>query len=116
MIESVEPPGSHKSAYVVCCDILRRSYIPPLMDSCQDIAIIFKCPKTLILEHPKRQVQLLQESQLCANSFHSVSEKHTIYTEILQAKIDALMLEDDAYLWILARLGNKRLRARPLLY
>jgi hypothetical protein len=95
--------------------LLRRRYVPPLMDTVQDAAIIFQCklnsasvawPKSFLNE---KQLRYLEDCcHLAADSLSCEAQNMTLYPEIIQAKLDALNFDEDGFSWI-----NSRLRMIP---
>merc|ERR1719375_359204 len=84
--------------------ILRRQYLPPLMDAAQDFALIFKCPLDLINDGKIDDAELMLECNLAVDSFSPMSQDFNVYRELVQAKLDALLFDEDAYRWIHSRL------------
>eukprot|EP00916_Digyalum_oweni_P015883 GHVL01026058.1.p1 GENE.GHVL01026058.1~~GHVL01026058.1.p1 ORF type:complete len:864 (+),score=79.95 GHVL01026058.1:171-2762(+) len=113
MVESIEGDTGGK---IMCCILLRRSYIPPLLDTCQDFALIFRINKSLVDEDPNKMKELLIDCHLAADSFHSTAEKHKVYLDIVQAKLNALLFTDEACRWLETRYSRAHQRIRPSIY
>eukprot|EP00923_Selenidium_pygospionis_P043416 GHVN01074943.1.p1 GENE.GHVN01074943.1~~GHVN01074943.1.p1 ORF type:complete len:251 (+),score=12.45 GHVN01074943.1:603-1355(+) len=58
------------------CMILRRMYLPPLMDSCQDFIIIFRIRTEDMKFNRVSENDLLRESELAADSFTPICQNH----------------------------------------
>mmetsp|Transcript_82799 Transcript_82799/g.146288 ORF Transcript_82799/g.146288 Transcript_82799/m.146288 type:complete len:938 (-) Transcript_82799:39-2852(-) len=84
--------------------LLRRTYLPPLMDHVQDFALTLKTPRNAA-EKEKVKVEMLhREFYLAADTF--CTDVHpNIYKDLLQVKLDALLFNEDAYHWIEQQLG-----------
>eukprot|EP00922_Rhytidocystis_sp_ex-Travisia-forbesii_P003954 GHVS01005728.1.p1 GENE.GHVS01005728.1~~GHVS01005728.1.p1 ORF type:complete len:692 (+),score=87.99 GHVS01005728.1:112-2076(+) len=97
--------------YTVVCIILRRQYIPPLLDTCQDIAVVYK----MSLEDQKAwemtDGDFLREAYLAADSVAPISQDHVWYKDMVQAKLDALLFPDDGYRWI-----RRKLKVTPSIF
>ncbi|CAJ1380515.1 unnamed protein product [Effrenium voratum] len=76
--------------------VLRRMYLPPLLDTVQDFILALKCPA------PAPQDRLLQEIEFIADSF-SPPQNPSLNPDIIQAKLDSLIFDDEAYTWIYNR-------------
>jgi hypothetical protein len=86
----------------VVCIILRRSFIPPLCDTSQDIAVLMRCAASRGMNYDTHEV-LLDECRLIADSLTpmgDVSEVGQLYTTMMRARLDALQYNEDAYQWI----------------
>ncbi|KAF4712490.1 hypothetical protein FOZ62_029802 [Perkinsus olseni] len=90
------------------CVLLRRKYTPPLMDNRQDIIVTVHCPMKIMGKGRFTDEELLTECHIIADSITSMNEKSTVYCDMLQAKVDALMFNSEAYKWL-----NSRLDMRP---
>ncbi|KAF4687765.1 hypothetical protein FOZ60_003548 [Perkinsus olseni] len=90
------------------CVLLRRKYTPPLMDNRQDIIVTVHCPMKIMGKGRFTDDELLTECHIIADSITSMNEKSTVYCDMLQAKVDALMFNSEAYKWL-----NSRLDVRP---
>jgi len=90
--------------------LLRRQYVPPLMDAVQDFAIILKCPASAMSERHTREFQedFIHEAELMADSLNPRAQNQGIYAHMVQGKLDALLYDEEAYSWI-----RSRLKLRP---
>eukprot|EP00923_Selenidium_pygospionis_P043428 GHVN01074957.1.p1 GENE.GHVN01074957.1~~GHVN01074957.1.p1 ORF type:complete len:607 (+),score=64.66 GHVN01074957.1:209-2029(+) len=86
------------------CMILRRMYLPPLMDSCQDFIIIFRIRTEDMKFNRVSENDLLRESELAADSFTPICQNHVWYKELVQAKLDALPYDEATYHWFSTRM------------
>jgi len=89
--------------YALACILLRREYIPPLCDTTQDIAIMLRCPADGI-NHQTCEA-LLDECRFIADTVSPVSSTQDVYRDIIQARLDALQLNEEAYTWMEGHLG-----------
>mmetsp|Transcript_69880 Transcript_69880/g.138288 ORF Transcript_69880/g.138288 Transcript_69880/m.138288 type:complete len:913 (+) Transcript_69880:141-2879(+) len=89
--------------------LLRRQYVPPLMDAVQDFAIILKCPASAISETNTREFQedFILEAERMADSLNPRAQNQSIYAHMVQGKLDALLYDEEAYSWIRSRLKLK---------
>mmetsp|Transcript_12311 Transcript_12311/g.28837 ORF Transcript_12311/g.28837 Transcript_12311/m.28837 type:complete len:882 (-) Transcript_12311:53-2698(-) len=90
--------------------LLRRQYVPPLMDTAQDIAITFKCPASLVDNTQEGKIKdemLLHQCRLAADTFGPLCNNQSLYQQVIQAKLDALQFDEEAYGWIQQRLMMK---------
>ncbi|KAF4728084.1 hypothetical protein FOZ63_018621, partial [Perkinsus olseni] len=106
------------------CVLLRRKYTPPLMDNRQDIIVTVHCPMKIMGKGRFTDEELLTECHIIADSITSMIEVPQCknftrgvnvfgrvvrqYCDMLQAKVDALMFNSEAYKWL-----NSRLDVRP---
>ena len=82
--------------------LLRRSYIPPLIDSFQDIAIILTGPKNKSIRHQESpnyeefhdSCHTTQLAHFIANNFHPVVQQTQIYEIFIAKKVNALLLSE----------------------
>jgi len=91
---------SRHSCFV--CVILRRMFIPPLCDLAQDIAVLIRCPASPNMSFETHEV-LLDECRYIADSIaplSTISSKSQLYTPLMQARLDALQFNEDAYCWL----------------
>lgn len=96
--------------FVTVVILLRRQYMPPMVDSAQDFAIIFKCPNAAFVDEGSLEEQefaLLYECRIAADTFGPLVQNMTLYLDLIQAKLDALLFDEEAYSWILSRLKLK---------
>jgi len=92
--------------FAFVCILLRRMYIPPLCDLAQDLAVLLRCPAKGMTHHTCEV--LLEECRLVADSLApmtEVKEPLHIYREIIQARLDALHFNEDAYCWLEGYMG-----------
>lgn len=86
--------------------VLRRQYMPPLLDTVQDFALAIKFPTE---EDPNSQKLKVMSSQrelyMIADSFGPTHCHPSIYTDLAQAKLDSLLFDEDGYEWISGNLG-----------
>lgn len=94
--------------YVYMVILLRRTYVPPLMDTVQDCAILLRCPTKLMTipdgEGSIKREDLLHAGHLAADTFGPETQSMTLYQDIIQTKLDALLFDEEAYGWIKSRL------------
>jgi len=90
--------------------MLRRQYLPPLVDSVQDFAVILKCPASAMAEGRTKgfQEDLIHEAHIMADSLSPRAQSAGLYPDVIQAKLDALLYDEEAYGWI-----RSRLKLRP---
>jgi len=83
---------------------LRRSNLPPMLDSVQDVFINLECPRHVLDEGLLTEEQLLHYARIVANSVaptvFDCTLHQTIYRDLVQAKIDALLFTEDALSWM----------------
>ncbi|OEH79007.1 arm repeat-containing protein [Cyclospora cayetanensis] len=99
--------------------VFRRMYTPPIMDMCQDMILTYKVchddQKALFArflaafffgslsfssESKLSDWDLLREAELVADSISPEAAKSSCIKEVLQAKLDALILNDEHYTWL----------------
>eukprot|EP00928_Gymnodinium_smaydae_P081060 TRINITY_DN64637_c0_g1_i1.p1 TRINITY_DN64637_c0_g1~~TRINITY_DN64637_c0_g1_i1.p1 ORF type:complete len:885 (-),score=115.90 TRINITY_DN64637_c0_g1_i1:122-2776(-) len=104
----------HRSAAV----LLRRQYVPPLLDCSQDIAITIKhispyddantWSKFMTGEPTRYEEALLAEAKYMADTcgplVPSCVNYQTLYRDMIQAKLDALLFSEDAMRWLASTL------------
>jgi len=99
--------NSETSAIVAI--FVRRQYVPPLLDAAQDLAVILTCPVHILLEGIMTEHELLVEARNCADSIapqvRDCTQHQTLYREMIQAKLDALLYNEDALSWMDSSLG-----------
>lgn len=78
--------------------VLRRQYVPPLMDVVQDFILAMKCPSKSVSAQMVQE-KLLNEVAFIADSF-SPAPHPNLNADIVQAKLDALHYDSEAYAWI----------------
>mmetsp|Transcript_15049 Transcript_15049/g.33123 ORF Transcript_15049/g.33123 Transcript_15049/m.33123 type:complete len:869 (+) Transcript_15049:146-2752(+) len=90
--------------------LLRRGFVPPLMDAMQDMAITLRCPAALI-GTVFTEARLLEELRLVADSVSPLVRDctcgQTLYGDIIQAKLDALLFSEDSLRWFDKFLGRR---------
>lgn len=79
--------------------VLRRSYIPPLMEMYQDISVISRCELSEldeeIKENDKRSLGfLLEVHQVSVDSMHSSKKTNSIYRDIIEERANALLIDE----------------------
>eukprot|EP00440_Ansanella_granifera_P074019 gb/GFBE01080323.1/.p1 GENE.gb/GFBE01080323.1/~~gb/GFBE01080323.1/.p1 ORF type:complete len:934 (+),score=199.60 gb/GFBE01080323.1/:1-2802(+) len=84
--------------------LLRRQYVPPMLDTVQDFVLSIKCPTNCVIDGTVKEQDLMHEVSMIADSFSSQLHPN-IFVDIIQAKLDALLYDEDAYEWIFNRLG-----------
>lgn len=91
------------------CMLLRRSYVPPVCNGAQDIAVIMRCPSTeeSRQKDPREVDKRIREARLIADTLCSDNPSFPVYHDIVQAKLDALLFDDDAVQWISSYLKLK---------
>lgn len=105
--------------------LLRRQYVPPLMDLVQDFAIIVEFPiqeeaSNKQVRRPERkegdreipathvdEEKCLHEAELVADTFGPLAQSPSIYQDLVQARLDALLYVEESYGWIRTRLRLK---------
>mmetsp|Transcript_112970 Transcript_112970/g.319507 ORF Transcript_112970/g.319507 Transcript_112970/m.319507 type:complete len:908 (+) Transcript_112970:125-2848(+) len=88
------------------CIVLRRQYIPPLCDSVQDIAILMSCPTEKIdKDKVLHEEDLRHECHLAADSFGPLVQNMTLYPDVIQVKLDALLFDEEGYAWCSSRMS-----------
>lgn len=84
----------------IACIIMRRCYIPPTLDSYQDISVIYSCSYKDMKYFNLTDRDILRECRLTADSFSPISQHHTLYTEFIQSQLDTLLFDEFSYSWI----------------
>eukprot|EP00928_Gymnodinium_smaydae_P020729 TRINITY_DN1801_c0_g2_i1.p1 TRINITY_DN1801_c0_g2~~TRINITY_DN1801_c0_g2_i1.p1 ORF type:complete len:937 (+),score=209.99 TRINITY_DN1801_c0_g2_i1:417-2813(+) len=93
--------------------LMRRQYLPPMCDSVQDCVIIYKCPTRVMdrggstshsSERSIKEEDLQHEAELTADSFCSQVSNMSLCIDLIQAKLDALMFDEDGYAWAWSRM------------
>eukprot|EP00811_Abedinium_folium_P017076 NODE_259_length_3271_cov_12.554389.p1 GENE.NODE_259_length_3271_cov_12.554389~~NODE_259_length_3271_cov_12.554389.p1 ORF type:complete len:877 (-),score=245.33 NODE_259_length_3271_cov_12.554389:243-2873(-) len=101
--------------FAFACIILRREYIPPLCDMAQDIAVLLRCGAQKQLNHTTCEV-LLDEARFVADSLASTSDvtaPNHVYRLIIQARLDALQFNEDAFRFLEGQLGLVPVHKKP---
>ena len=83
------------------CMILRRQYCPPLMNTCQDISVMYKVPMRLLQAGDMSDDQLRNLCAITANSCCPSSEV-SMYNDLVQARLDCLAFNEEALAWFKA--------------
>merc|ERR1719440_2491520 len=84
------------------CVILRRMFIPPLCETAQDLAVLIRCPVAAGMAYDTHEV-LMDECRYIADSMSplsNISSKGQLYRSLIQARLDALQFNEDAYIWL----------------
>eukprot|EP00403_Amphidinium_massartii_P011531 CAMPEP_0178409132 /NCGR_PEP_ID=MMETSP0689_2-20121128/20305_1 /TAXON_ID=160604 /ORGANISM="Amphidinium massartii, Strain CS-259" /LENGTH=887 /DNA_ID=CAMNT_0020030265 /DNA_START=64 /DNA_END=2723 /DNA_ORIENTATION=- len=93
--------------------LLRREYMPPVLDLCQDIIITLKCPAGPLDNEELSVYDLWNEIHLIANSVSpecaDCVSAAPLYFGFIQAKLNALHFDEEAMSWI-----HKRLLLEPV--
>ena len=89
--------------YAFACVLFRRQYIPPLCSTCQDIAVVVRCPAQGMTKDSCDVI--LDECECIADSLSSVYENVGIYKRPVQARLDTLHFTEDGYRWAEGQLG-----------
>lgn len=95
--------GLQTDSQQVVVMLLRRQYMPPLLDSAQDIALTLRrsTPRTAAEESG---YEVLAEARLIADSVAPVMSNctvnQTIYRDLIKVKLDTLHVSVDAMKWI----------------
>ncbi|KAF7457984.1 putative ARM repeat protein [Cryptosporidium felis] len=84
----------------IACIIMRRSYLPPTLDSYQDLSVIYSCSFKDMKHFNITDRDILRECRLSADSFSPLTQHHTIYTEFVQSQLDTLLFDEFSYSWI----------------
>mmetsp|Transcript_32551 Transcript_32551/g.74374 ORF Transcript_32551/g.74374 Transcript_32551/m.74374 type:complete len:947 (+) Transcript_32551:200-3040(+) len=88
--------------------MLRREYLPPVLDLCQDIIITLHVPASVLDNQELTTFDILNEAHIIADSVSPVCADCTasapLYFNFIQAKLNALHFDEDAMSWIHARL------------
>eukprot|EP00929_Paragymnodinium_shiwhaense_P101880 TRINITY_DN65076_c0_g1_i1.p1 TRINITY_DN65076_c0_g1~~TRINITY_DN65076_c0_g1_i1.p1 ORF type:complete len:938 (-),score=240.00 TRINITY_DN65076_c0_g1_i1:79-2892(-) len=92
--------------------LMRRHYMPPMCDHVQDCALLFRCPTRALdsglTGRGVKEEDLRQQAHIAVDSFCTVVLHPTLYPELIQAKLDALLFDEDSYSWLWSRM-----RMRP---
>lgn len=83
--------------------VLRRQYVPPVLDTAQDFILAMKCRSAKDRERKKNvEACLMRELAFIADSF-SPQPHPNLNLDLVQAKLDALLFDDEAFHWIYDR-------------
>ncbi|CAL1160402.1 unnamed protein product [Cladocopium goreaui] len=81
----------------------RRQYVPPVLDTAQDFILAMKCRSAKDRERKKNvEACLMRELAFIADSF-SPQPHPNLNLDLVQAKLDALLFDDEAFHWIYDR-------------
>mmetsp|Transcript_112531 Transcript_112531/g.257752 ORF Transcript_112531/g.257752 Transcript_112531/m.257752 type:complete len:870 (+) Transcript_112531:173-2782(+) len=83
---------------MIACFIMRRKYVPPLLDSAQDIVVTFRAPVRLEPIYPTAELRRL--AKIAADSLTSTSESFSYYPTMVQARADALLFDEESLTWL----------------
>ncbi|PFH38049.1 hypothetical protein BESB_003900 [Besnoitia besnoiti] len=83
----------------IVCILLRRAYIPPLMDMAQDMSVIFRISYEDQKAYKVKDTDFLKEAEFAADSLSPLSQTHAWLRDVLQAKLDALIFQPEQYKW-----------------
>lgn len=97
--------------HIFVCVLLRRENIPPLCDVVQDVVVLLRAPGHRI-KNDACEV-LLDECRFVADSLATTSEGKAPYREIIQARLDTLQFNEDAYLWLEGNLKMMPVHRKP---
>eukprot|EP00929_Paragymnodinium_shiwhaense_P070951 TRINITY_DN36037_c0_g1_i1.p1 TRINITY_DN36037_c0_g1~~TRINITY_DN36037_c0_g1_i1.p1 ORF type:complete len:920 (+),score=238.43 TRINITY_DN36037_c0_g1_i1:121-2880(+) len=97
--------------FVFVCIFFRREYIPPMCDITQDIAVLMRCPAQN-MRYDTCEV-LLDECRTVADSLACTAEAKVTYDTIIQARLDALQFNEEAYRWLEGRLNLTPCHRKP---
>jgi len=96
--------------FAFACVLFRRMYIPPLCDTAQDLAVILRCPVHNMTQDTCEVI--LDECRFIADSLASTSDAKP-YRDIIQARLDTLQFNEEAYRWIEGQLNLTPVHRRP---
>lgn len=83
----------------ICVIVMRRKYIPPLMDTGQDLVI------TLV--HDKAGAEIVDIGRDIADSFHTYPDNNEPHVEVIERKMQSLLLDEEGYRYYTTHLGFK---------
>mmetsp|Transcript_14764 Transcript_14764/g.44331 ORF Transcript_14764/g.44331 Transcript_14764/m.44331 type:complete len:1041 (-) Transcript_14764:96-3218(-) len=101
------------STHVIIVIFLRRRYIPPALESLQDMCVTLECPLRELkrVKDPVSEQELLVEAMVAADSASPVVENctqvQTIYRDFVQSRLDALYYDEDTMSWLRRMLDLK---------
>jgi len=93
-----------------CCFavvLLRRNFIPPVCDLSQDCCVLLRCPASHNMLYDTHEV-IMDECRYIADSLSplcDISSPSQLYRTIIQARLDALQYNEDAYTWLKGYVG-----------
>jgi len=87
--------------------LMRRQYVPPLLDMVQDCAVLIRCPLARLdgFGDPASGKlwtfdDISDACRLTADSFSPATQTFSVYVPIIKAKLDALLFDEEAYRWL----------------
>mmetsp|Transcript_35335 Transcript_35335/g.77250 ORF Transcript_35335/g.77250 Transcript_35335/m.77250 type:complete len:871 (-) Transcript_35335:51-2663(-) len=99
--------------FAFACILFRREYIPPLCDTVQDVSVLLRCPASGTRRSHDLNEVLLDECRFVADSLASTAESKVMYREFVQARLDTLQLNEDAYRWMEGNLNLTPVHKKP---
>eukprot|EP00753_Platysulcus_tardus_P016008 PLAT5370.2.p1 GENE.PLAT5370.2~~PLAT5370.2.p1 ORF type:complete len:862 (+),score=500.89 PLAT5370.2:1-2586(+) len=81
---------------------LRRKYIPPVMDTAQDIVLLYYGRKNLFYT---KETKFMEAVEGIADSLSVESRSFAADSIVVQKKTDALLLDEETYAWYQTQLG-----------
>ncbi|KAH7648624.1 hypothetical protein FG379_002094 [Cryptosporidium bovis] len=93
----------------IACIVMRRCYIPPTLDSYQDISVVYSCSYKDMKQFGISDRDILRECRLTADSVSPISQHHTFYIELVKSQLDALLFDEYSYNWI-----EKNIKLHPV--
>lgn len=101
-----------KSEHIAVVTILlRRQYVPPMLDSAQDMAVSMRCPTLLLNEGKITDREFLAEARLVADSVAPLAKNCTVQPtlcrDVIQEKLDALLFSEEGIRWVETMFGLK---------
>mmetsp|Transcript_38985 Transcript_38985/g.84860 ORF Transcript_38985/g.84860 Transcript_38985/m.84860 type:complete len:881 (+) Transcript_38985:160-2802(+) len=88
---------------------LRRQFVPPMMDAAQDITVTVTCSLHLFSDGILNEQEVLQEACMAADSAAPLAGNctvyQTLYRDMIQAKLDALLYSEEALTWLQSSLS-----------
>mmetsp|Transcript_128701 Transcript_128701/g.223189 ORF Transcript_128701/g.223189 Transcript_128701/m.223189 type:complete len:874 (+) Transcript_128701:153-2774(+) len=95
--------------YALVTILLRRQYVPPMLDAAQDMAVSMRCPTLLLNEGKISDRELLAEARLVADSMAPLGKnctaQPTLCRDVIQEKLDALLFSEEGMRWVENMLG-----------
>mmetsp|Transcript_34610 Transcript_34610/g.79179 ORF Transcript_34610/g.79179 Transcript_34610/m.79179 type:complete len:868 (+) Transcript_34610:175-2778(+) len=83
---------------LVFCIIIRRQYIPPILDSVDDFAVLMTCPASKAT--PKAATMWQRENRLIADTMRPQADTFPVYWSFVQANLDTLHFDEETAQWI----------------
>ncbi|KJP88739.1 hypothetical protein AK88_01620 [Plasmodium fragile] len=93
--------------HTIVCIILRRMFIPPLLDKSQDIFVTFKISHQSQQEFDVTDKDLHAEVYVVANSITPNDIHNTFYANLIQVQVDALLYNSEVYAYFESALKIK---------